>query len=478
MIKKIKQDLVSFIVWIVCIAVSLVATLIVLMDIERPLYYTWLFALPLVFAILSLVFFELYKILMKNVAVAVILILFFVRMVISPMFMTIGGYSVTITFNIENNTPKAILLVIYEAVAVFITLFVLNLRRQKHHKKGNQNNKYLAIENKIPKIKKIYTILLICTVFAFLLCLIVVPQITEMYRTIFEISDESFTDFEDSYLVNMYADSFIKKFAIVTGTYLSRILLIAIPAYFVVALAHNPTKLKKVIAFFSCFIPVFFIPGAIAKSLIYIVCLLFLYNYMFNPGKSIEKMFVILAMGGIAVIVWWMFRSDLGVYETFSRRFSAYFSGVNVVSGAFNMPQKIEYKLRYFIYDYTSTMPYGNTIFGISHETIQPFFNAYCQSSGQIPTTIGMGYYYFGPIFAPLYSVLFAGIAFVCGDKLNGSYKKNPIKCIRYLLAIFYFSMGIIMYNIEILFTNYFTIILPITIIEKIAYWREDKNDT
>ena len=116
-------------------------------------------------------------------------------------------------------------------------------------------------------------------------------------------------------------------------------------------------------------------------------------------------------------------------------------------------------------------MPFGNTIFGTAGETtVQPFFNMYNDSQGQIPPTIAMGYYYFGSLLAPVYSVLFSLVAFRAGEKIRCKDFDNPFQFARLMYTIFTFSMGIIMYNIEITMTNTLCILLPMAIMEKIAY--------
>ena len=219
-----------------------------------------------------------------------------------------------------------------------------------------------------------------------------------------------------------------------------------------------------------CILPMFAIGGTIARNLIYTVCLLLLYNYLFNGQKISKKAVFLLGGAGLAVVAWWMLRGGTAnLFEQFSKRFSSYFSGVNVVSGAFNLPDNTEYKIGYFIYDFIGSIPYGTTLFGISNERVAVFFNTYNASSGQIASTIGMGYYYFGFALAPIYSMLFAYVSYRAGFKLKNGMYSCPMSCIRLLMETFYLSMGIIMYNIEITVSNCFSVLLPIYIMELIA---------
>ncbi len=451
---------------IVVSLISLIVSILVIADPNKPVGYDFFFLLPLSFSLLSLLFQKLFLYIKNNLAVAIFLILFFCRLVISPLFMYIGNYSVTIQLNISENTTPAVFLVVYETTALFCFLLLKVNENRKNIQKVTDN------DTKKINISGTYLCILFSLFLLLVLCARIVPEIVTSYRTIFQIGDEFFTNYEDSQVVDKYAVDFISKLAIVTGHYLMRALLLIIPASIIVLLSRKKRSfISKTFAFVLCFIPLFFIGGAIARSLIYTICLFFLYSNIFENNRSRNNSVLILSFGGTIVILWWLFKAPQDdLLASFSRRFSAYFSGVNVVSGVFNLPQDYSFKLRYFIYDFATTIPYGHTIFRISDITIQPFFNACNNSFGQIPPTIGMGYYYFGPLLAPIYSLVFAKISFDSALYVGKDVCKNPFRQIRLLLMTFIFAMGVVMYNIEITMIYFFSLILPLYLIEKIAY--------
>lgn len=459
---------------LLCIFFSLFALgvcVILLTDNEKDSCYSLLFMLPLGFSVLSILFYKIYDSVPQNLGVTLILILFFVRTVISPLFMRLGNYSVTITQGFKENTANAILLVLYEMFCVFFVLYikVLNMKN-----KTNNSNQHCNATN--PHGIKLYSVIVLLLVALLLICNMITPALLGNYRTIFDISDEFFTNYEDSYTIDKYGTTFITKLSLVVGQYLTRALLLLVPACLILYFSQRKTKLSKILSLLSCTIPLFFIGGAIARSLIYVICLLLLHNYLFGTQGSSLKPFLLIGLGGIIVIAWWIFRSsDESIFEQLSRRFSSYFSGVNIVSGAFNLPDEIEYKIRYFVYDFIGSVPFGTTLFNITEQRIQPFFNLYNLSSGQIPTTIGMGYYYFGPILAPIYSMIFAETAATAGAELCNPVQKHPLRRIRLLYTVFAFSMGIVMYNIEITMTIFFSIIFPMYILEQISQNRQVK---
>lgn len=447
--------------------VSFAVSLFIVLDFAKPQYYTWLFLPPLTFGILSLLYNRLYLEVPMNLGLSVILVLFFVRMVVSPLFMRFGGYAGTISLNIDKNTTGAIFLVTYESICVFTMLSIVNKKSlEKTHSAVKQKSGYR------------YAIVLGAVVLALLVCIALAPELLKGYRTIFHMTEKTFTHYEDSFLVKYYGTTFIKKLALVTGQYIVRILLITVPAYLMVLISAEKKFLNRCGALACCILPVFAIGGTIARNLIYTVCLLLLYNYLFNGQKISKKAVILLGGAGLAVVAWWIMRGGTAnLFEQFSQRFSAYFSGVNVVSGAFNLPDNAEYKIGYFVYDFIGSIPYGTTLFGISNERIQAFFNTCNASSGQIPSTIGMGWYYFGPVLAPVYSMLFAYAAYRAGFKLKNSLYTCPMGCIRLLMECFYLSMGIVMYNIEITISNCLSVLLPIYIMELISCMGKERSE-
>ena len=466
----LKYDLKGYriFVFLFIVFLSFSTALLLIGDLSKPNYYSFLFVLPLTFAVLSVVFAKLYEEIMRNLGITVLLILLFVRMVISPLFMLLGSYAGTIEHNVSSNTLMAIFLVSYEALCLFLFLFV-KIQNIKASKK-----KYIVEEYVIrPRITRSYKWILAVAVVALVVCIFVAPGIMDTYRSITQIGDKDFTSHEDAYVVTKYATSFTLKFALVTGQYLFRALIVIVPSFLIIHLAKKNTRARTLFGLLFCCIPFFFISGTVAKTLIYSICLFMLHNYMFHNGYLSKNSIYIVALGGIAVIAWWLFRSNgrnLNVMEQFSRRFSSYFSGVNVVSGAFNLPNELEYKIRYFFNDFMRSIPYGTTIFGLDFDPVASFFNEYNFSSGQIPPTIGMGCYYFGPLLAPIYSLVFANIACDAGEFLKRKQFGNPIRCLRLMLTVFYFSMGVVMYNIDIALTTFFTLLFPMYIMEKIGY--------
>ncbi len=453
---------------IMCLCiVGILSAIDILLDNDRPDYYAGLFMLPLCFATASLLFKDIYLLIPENIGATVIILLFFVRLVLNPLVFSEAGYLETVTINTDSNTLYAIFLSGYEVFAVFATIFLFSHTNNSVIKKRER----VEYDTKIGHAYKVSVgILLLIAI----ICYFVTPGIMEGFRSINHINDQYFTNIENGDIIRKYSTNFVTKFSLVTGNYIIKILVILIPTLLILQCKSIKNQMwAKALSLLFCFIPVFFIDGAIARSLIYVVTLFMLRSYVFNSSnhkKSQGRILGIVFAAATVVLLYWINRFHHANAESFltfiSVKINTYFSGFNIVAGSFNIPRTIDYRIRYMIYDFTETFPYGNTIFHISHDTIQPFFNKYNGTSGQIPTTIGMGYYYFGFFLSPIYSVCFALIALKAGHRIKNEH--NLLPKVRLILTSFYFSMGIVMYNIEITMTNFFCIIFPLIMLEKI----------
>lgn len=445
------------------ILISFSVSVILLADFDKPAHYNLLFILPLIFALYLLVYAKLFKSFFDNIGITMILGLLFVRLVLSPIFMLLGGYNDKITTNVYFNTSISITLVAYETIAIMTALF---LSAKKCPNKENKNN----FSNCSFYINRKYIGVLFILVIIQVAIFIYTPGLLEGYRSIFDMNDPTFTHLEQAHITRKYGTSFGTKLSLVTGQYLMKLLKLLLPNVIIIFInSRKRNKYRKLLSYFVLVGQLFLVDGAIARSIIYILISFLLISYIY-PYKRIKKIAKILIISSFSVVFYWLFRSNLvgrEINEYFSTIFNIYFSGVNIVSGSFNLPADLGMRLQYFLYDFLKAIPYGNTIFALSETDSQIYFNLVNGVTGQIPTTIGSGYYYFGFILSPIYSIIFAVMAYKTGQKANET--SNLISKIRYLFLTITFSMGIIMYNIPITLTNLFSVGIPMYIIEKFA---------
>ncbi len=457
--------------------IALAMTICLIFDANKPAHYKWLFLLPFSFLSCVYVFPRLRKESFNNLALTLLVVLFFCRMVVSPAFLFLGRYAVTIEKNIRHNTTKSVFLMVYELFAVFGLLEFILWRKEWNAVKNKQMLQEVEQSRKQFDENRAFFLLSMIVIFCGILYAsfaAIVPEMFSTLRTILDIRDADFTSFEDSFLIDYYAKNEIDKFAIVCGTYLIRCLLLLVPAYLIMLFAKKKSICTLVLSFLTCLVPLFFIGGAIARSLLYALFLFLFVVYLFEMKRFKIVMFCAVTVCGIAVLGYWILRSsDDGIFVDSSKRFSAYFSGVNVVSGVFNLPNGIADRFKYFTEDILGSIPFSGTLFNVQGGASASFFNVANASTGQIPPTIAMGYYYFGALLAPLYSLLFAWMAYKAGEWIKHPQKNRPFRYVLCIQFLFVCCMGIVMYNIEITLTNLFGICVPLWLLEWFVYGKK-----
>lgn len=470
-IDRIKKAKLKY-VYSVIMILSLFAVVIVLFDFSgtRSYAYDFLFLLPISYFIMLFVNYRISDKLLTNFGTLLILALEFIRLVVSPVLLTLSGYGEIITKGSENNTVWAILLLSYECICIAVLLGIKQCRQDVHEKSNWHSNR---------KGFKIFTLAVMFVLAITAACCLISPEILKSYRPIFGVfTDVDFSSVEQGNIINDYGSNIVIKLALIVSNYLISIGVVLIPLYLIVFFKVKKLKYGKIMSFIVSLFPFLIVGGAIAKSIYYALFLMFITFYIYGIEK---KMIVrLLCLGVVLVLIYWLGRYFVGdqnesLTEYFARKSVGYFSGLNIVSGTFNMPQDIGNAFRFFLCDYLRAVPFGNTLFGL-HDIpyVATFFNEHNAVTGQIPTTIGMGYYYFGPLLSPLYSILFVYLAGKYGRKTAN--ESNPIYKFIYLWITFTCSLGLVMYNIEITFSTLVQNIFPIYLIARIAYPKRKKK--
>lgn len=443
------------------ILISLISMLFVLVDINRPSGYGLLFLLPLFFILLLLSTKNIEKEIPQNIGVTLLVFFEFIRMSVSPLLLVLSNYPEKIVLNVSANTPWAVLLMLYEAVAVF---FVLNIDFQI------KVCVFDRIDNLHSMRRMNYVMFFVIAMTISVITL--APEILSNYRSIVGLfSDLNYTNSEQSYLVDEYATSSSKRFILATANYILIVVRLLIPAFFIAYVNLKKIPLKKIISLFMIITPFLFVAGAIARSLYYSLFLIIFYLTLKKVDlKHLDKP-ILLAVG--FVFAFFMVRFSLagggdGSFEMLASSFMSYFSGLNIVSGTFNLPRDFMTQLYYFARDIFGSIPFSTTIFRYDGLSVSHFFNFVNGTRGQIPSTIGLGCYYFSPFFAPVYSMFFAYVAKKYGRMFLAV--ENQFYKLIYMYLSFIAALGIGMYNIEIALGTMVRVILPIYLIVRFAY--------
>lgn len=456
---------------IVVIMISFISFFIVLMDVDRPSYFKLLPILPLCFAIINMFFYKLYSKVPENIGLTLVVFLMFFRFSIAPMLMSLGSYNLVIFDNLENNIPKSIFLFIYELIMIYI-VFANKMSKDKFYIiKSNHKLKNFKIKDSL----KIIIIMLILFV---ILVFVLVPEFKYLFRTIFGLSDETYTYLVNSDIINTYGVSIYKRALMVIGVYIFRIVRLLFPVILIIEIYNkNKKNVGLVLCLSTIIIQFLIVDETIARSVYYSFIMIMIIAYLY-PHYNKKLLIICFAFGAATVFIYFFVRYKTSSYSSLmiylSKVSDSYFSGINVTSGIFNLPRNISLRSHFFIYDYLKSIPFGNTLFNLETENISSFFNDQNNVYGQIPTTISCGYYYFGFIFAPIYSIIFASIAYTSGKKIN--LDENIISKLCYLFLSLMMSLGIVMYNIGIIFANIFSVVIPLFIIRRLCYKNEIKG--
>ena len=455
---------------------------------SMPSYYGLLWMLPTTYAICMIFSKRIIKEALQSLPILLIGALFFVRMVLSPFLYAYAGIKETITINVDENTTKAILIMCYECLVVFAILnwccrknwgsrclaFYLEKKREKGDVRKNIDRRFSKGD------KRLLLVLAICGILLGIFYAIT-PHIFDVYRTIFDVGDANFASVGTEYYIRLYGKTFMTKFAMVASNYMMLVLRIFVPAVIIYWSAKIRRKvLGIVVAIAACLSPFLMIDRAIARSFYTPILLAYEVVYIYWPKNQKYKMLFIFAFGACLILFYWIIRYAVnntgnaslhGFFQSFSGTVNAYFSGVNVVSGAFNMPNDLSTRINCIMHDILEAIPFSGTIFGIDDNNSQVIFNMVNGSVGQIPTTVGLSSYYFTPFLAPLISVIFTYFAYNSGIKYDLS--ARPLKKVCYLFVGLYLALGLVMYNFPISFGSLVQNILPMFIIERVCYGKE-----
>lgn len=453
-------------VFFVLLITSIISSLIILFDISRAIGtgYEILFLLPIGYIFFIVITKTCWNEIPGNIGLTVLFAIQFIRLVVAPLFVCLSNYHNIISLNASENNIYAIILMLYESL--WISIF-LNYNQKKRYIKYKDIDDHASNKRMNLAMAIVIGLTIIICYFA--------PEILKYYRTIDGLwKDDQFTNVEQSYIINQYSSSIFKKFMLVTANYILKVMRLLIPAYLMILLKKHETGFLRIISLLLVISPFLFVDGAIARSLYLTLFLLLLYNYLYKI--DVKKMYFPIFLGGILVVIYFAIRYKYSnadsLTEYIADKTVDYFAGVNIVGGIFNLPLDIEARWHYFTLDIIRCIPFANTLFGLdSKDMVQPFFNQYNQlSGGQIPTTVGMGAYYFSVAFAPIYSAVFAVVCKSSGQKALQA--QNPYYMLVYLYLSVICALGIGMYNIEITLGTIVQIILPIYIIARIAYPR------
>lgn len=421
--------------------------------------------MPLTFGIMSFVSSNMIKRnIPENYGATLILSLLMIKSVILPLFFQMGNYVTEFRASLVNTMQSAILISVYEIIAVFLTLIALDARNYRYLKKITKKESTVYYNFRVMKFW------VIALLIVFILTFIIEPNCKYFYLSIYNLTDLNFTNNEMSTIIDNYSNGFISKLIMVLHNYLTKIVRFLVPLHFIVLIHRNNVNYSGFIGcIFVSLINLIIIDGTIARGFMYAFVLLLLTCIVYGREKDFYKI-AIAAIAALGLYFYIRAVFAVGISEAMwsylSRYIGSYFSSVANTAATLNMNLKWEETLRFIVYDYLESVPFGNTLFGLESISFQKFFNSTNLSYGQIPTTIGTSCIYFGYILAPIYSIAFTIIGYKAG--VVAKYSNSVFKKGIFILLAMHCAMAITMYYIKIVLVVIIGTIIPMIIINRL----------
>ena len=227
-----------------------------------------------------------------------------VKMVVIPLVIHYSNYHAYFDREYFDNMPAAVLLTVYECVAVFLVMAVLAARKRKSQE-NTQTNTQTEIKTYTTN-EKWYRIILIALLVIAVIMIVIAPQSLGGYRTLIKLGDEEYTHLDVSDLIYTQSTGFINRFAMVMQRNILLVLRLVIPAVIIIALSKK--RYTMLIALLVAATPFLIVDDTIGRSLYYSVILCYLVYYIYKPRYAKPLIAVAGVLAFAFLVVYWRIR--------------------------------------------------------------------------------------------------------------------------------------------------------------------------
>ena len=412
---------------------SAYVTVLCIIETDYPSGYEMLFLLPLSFFIsIPLVWILINREEMfSNLPIVIVLLLLFVRNVLTPYTMITGSYISSLGIASRSNAIVSILLVTYETIAIFLFLYTVEHFRFKQ--------KGIQLTSGKPNSTVFYAILIAMFIIA-IAGLVLAPAIRSNYVSIFKSGFMAMMTEDYSYRGNAISRALgtAAEMTIETLRYL-------FPCLIIYKLAQKGDTLRIVIISVAIVaLQLFFITDSNAYILMLMISQM-IFIVKLHP-KYRKWMTYLLGIGIIAMAFLMYFnRFSLGRYSnSLSLFLQSYVPGIANTAGVLNINPKHN-PLQLFS-DIWVAIPFKEFL-GYSGD-VQSLATIWKQTNNsyrQIMSTIGQSYYYFGFLLSPILSFALINISRKCNKKYMEL--DNAMLCAAYIYLILYSAATPFVYN-------------------------------
>lgn len=407
---------------------------------DLPDQYSLLYVLPLMSCVLYTILVGAIGNYKPNISTLLIIVLTFIRYCILPLLMVLSGYQTVMAHASLTNGNAAILLMAYEFCVITIALVIAN------RKKINAIQSSFVEERRGLLNFFVIGCLLYC-----ILIVVVMPDIKEVFKSVIDIGEEDFTAREE--VEGLEVGSMKRAMRTLFGV-IFNVTRVLFPIYILQYVIKNRYSTTLVLLTICIIVILQFmlLTSTFAEAIVGTLIVLLSINKL-DPqlAKKINLLAPIFSVLVVVVYFYSRYQIQTG-FEVYTRNspieyassiVSAYFTGIDNVSGALNMPN--ERTAEYFISSLITTIPFNTTLFGPRELSFQQFFNDYNGMSGQIPASVGDGYYYFGYVLAPIFSFLLTYFSVYFNRKAESI--TFLWKYVAYMFISIVLALGTAMYN-------------------------------
>ena len=434
-------------------AFSVVVCLLIANDTTIPSYYHYLWVLPIISGGGAFLISLSNPDYMEDIRYLIVSSLFFVRNSVTPLFMYLGDYAGIVTKIDRNSATKSIALMTIETIVVLSYAAYAT----KKYRKSDVSYSFVYSHNSNNLILLI-ALGLYCTA-----TIIANPLYMSDFVSLFSGANIRMTRIGTASTSSWYT-LFVILFPITYMffcIYIMRIINSSFRSFFKIAF-----NILLIIT------PLFFMNNSDAFNLICSLSIALVSLY--NNGIS-KKIFIVFVSVGVSAIVIALFKmimelsieaSHNSAFQNLSIGFQAYFPGVCNNAGVFNVGNSYS-RFTIFLYDVYSTIPFRNTIFGITtNHSLTTVWAAENGINSQILPCIGQLYFYFS-IFGPMVECLLIKIAYKTYKKMQST--EGAFLYLTRCICFIYFIITPVMYNYTILLSRFFITIFPMYVFSGIV---------
>lgn len=422
--------------------------------------YRNLFLLPLLHGVIMIIFFSKADEMLKYPGQKIIYVLFFLRNVVTPLLLAVNNYNLGIVIKNKSDIDYSIFLMLYETFMVFL---VLSHKTRPFKRKHRYKKSFL---DRCAFVQKPFDFLLISLTVITIILWIVIPELRKSYGSIFNLSN--LIQVANNVVKDDLSMS-TRALATVGGMLLTFCrIFVSLWLLYRIRLYSSSTRVGVLAALVLAFFQMLFIGAQLMFAFYILFFIFFAVTKLWPDSKKIMfTIFGTIVLFGIiwipfvkgGFVSWDSFIRDLGGY------LQAYLPGVANIAGTVHL-ERVNLLETGFADIYTM-IPFRNTLFGLQVTNLSDIFNGYNNIAGQIMPLIGESYHYFGPIFAPILSMIFAQGTIWANKEMYKS--KHIFSFGTYTMFMLYFSSMLVCKNLILFGSTFTSILLPMMIMCKIV---------